>query len=508
MAFSPHSLLTYRQLDALSDRCARLLRGLGVVAGDVVCISGAKRPQTFAFMVGCLKAGAAYCIVDPDSPVERLRKIINTCRPRVLVGEGALTGKLADVAQELEAATVLADDEPLEALLAVLPDGTPAEADHYTGAHPAYVMFTSGSTGFPKGAVMTHANVVNLVDWARDCYGIVPDDIMTNVNALYFDNSVFDFFASLWNGATLVPFTRDEVRDPRSLVEKLETMRCTSWFSVPSLLVFLQTMKATDGIRLRSIRRFIFGGEGYPKEKLKRLYDLYADGARFYNVYGPTECTCICSSYEVTADDFADLQGLCPLGEMAPNFDCLILGSDDARVSDGEVGELCLLGPNVGRGYWNDAVRTRERFVQNPHNHRHPEIMYRTGDLVRRDAVDGKLHIVGRQDNQIKHMGYRIELEEIEAGINTLPYVDEAVVIYTQAGGSGRIVAYVAAPSAPDPARLRQDLRAVLPDYMIPSRVHHRAMLPKNANGKLDRRAVAEMAEHPEVAAGRLPSHG
>ena len=495
MALGLQAQLTYQQLDALSNRCARLIRNLGVVPGDAVCISGTKRLHTFAFMVGCLKAGAAYCVIDPDSPAERLRKIVDTCRPRALVGEGALTRKLADVAQALGAALVVSDDDTFERQLEGLVDGPLAESDIYTGAHPAYVMFTSGSTGFPKGAVMTHANVLNLIDWARDCYQITPDDVMTNVNALYFDNSVFDFFASLWNGATLVPFTRDEVRDPKALVDKLESMRCTSWFSVPSLLIFLQTMKATDGVRLRSIRRFIFGGEGYPKEKLKRLFDLYADGARFFNVYGPTECTCICSSYEVTADDFTDLTGLCPLGDMAPNFDCLILGNDDETVPDGEVGELCLLGPNVGRGYWNDPVRTRERFVQNPRNDRFPEIMYRTGDLVRRDSADGKVHIVGRQDNQIKHMGYRIEIEEIEAGINTLSYIDEAVVVYAQVNGAGRIVAYVAAESAPDPARFRQDLRAVLPDYMIPSQVHHRSVLPKNANGKLDRRAVAELAK-------------
>ena len=126
-------------------------------------------------------------------------------------------------------------------------------------------MFTSGSTGFPKGAVMTHANVLNLIEWSRKTFAITPDDVLTNVNPLYFDNSVFDFYASLFSGARLVPFKKDEVNDPKRLVEKVSTAGCTLWFSVPSLLVFLQTMKATDGKNLRSIRGFILAAKAIPK---------------------------------------------------------------------------------------------------------------------------------------------------------------------------------------------------------------------------------------------------
>ena len=151
-------------------------------------------------------------------------------------------------------------------------------------------------------------------------------------------------------------------------------------------------MKAADGKTLRSIRRFVFGGEGYPKAKLKQLYDAYADSSEFFNVYGPTECTCICSSYKVTEKDFQDLQGLPPLGYIAKNFSYLILGEDGRSVSAGETGELCLLGPNVGKGYYNDPERTAASFVQNPLNKKFREVIYRTGDLARFDPGWKAIH--------------------------------------------------------------------------------------------------------------------
>ena len=339
---------------------------------------------------------------------------------------------------------------------------------------------------------MTHANVLNLIEWSRETFAINPDDVVTNVNPLYFDNSVFDFYSSLFNGARLVPFSKQEVRDPKILVEKIDTAGCTLWFSVPSLLIFLQTMKAADGTHLQSVRRFIFGGEGYPKAKLKLLYEAYSDKSQLFNVYGPTECTCICSSYRITGLDFADAQGLPPLGYIADNFNYLILDEEGQSVPVGETGELCLLGPNVGKGYYNDIERTAASFVQNPHNNKFREIMYKTGDLVKFEPADGKLYIQGRKDNQIKHMGYRIELEEIESALHRLDYVSEAAALHASLNGLSRIVAVVASSKEFADDQIRLDLKRIIPDYMIPSVFHREVMLPKNPSGKVDRRYLAE----------------
>jgi D-alanine--poly(phosphoribitol) ligase subunit 1 len=352
-------------------------------------------------------------------------------------------------------------------------------------------MFTSGSTGFPKGAVITHANVLSFLEWSQRAFGVVPDDRLTNLNPLYFDNSVFDFYSALFSGARLVPFSKEEVANPRLLIEKAEGAACTLWFSVPSLLMFLQAMRALDGTRLTSIRRFLFGGEGYPKAKLKDVYEAYSRSSVFYNVYGPTECTCMCSWHHVGDGDFADLRGLPPLGRIADGFSFLVLDDDGRRVDPGETGELCLSGPGVGAGYYNDPVRTAASFVRNPHG-RGGTLIYRTGDLVSADAATGTLHFHGRRDNQIKHMGYLIELEEIESALHGLDYIAEAAALHGTANGLSRIVAVIVSRDGHDEERIRRDLRAIVPTYMMPSVFHHEDVLPKNANGKIDRRRLAE----------------
>jgi D-alanine--poly(phosphoribitol) ligase subunit 1 len=493
---SEHETADYQTLNRLANRFARALLTRGVAKEDVVCLSGEKSLNTFACMIACLKIGAIYCVLDPETPIERLRKILTTCQPKLLLGETDFLQRIQSITSELQVTTGQKD---LDGLVHPHDDSNLTQTVEVVGTNPAYIMFTSGSTGFPKGAVMTHANVLNLVYWSRETYSITEDDNLTNVNPLYFDNSVFDFYASLFNGARLVPFSKAEVSDPKALVEKIDAGGCTLWFSVPSLLIFLQTMRATDGKNFRSLARFIFGGEGYPKAKLKRLFDGYRHSARFFNVYGPTECTCICSSYEITEDDFQDLQGLPALGYIAKNFSFLILEDGEHAVAPGEIGELCLSGPNVGKGYYNDHERTRVSFIQNPLNKSFTEIIYRTGDLARVDPNDGKLYIEGRQDNQIKHMGYRIELEEIEAALNCLDYVSEAAALHSNVNGLSRIVAVVASAEEFDENRIRKDLQQIIPNYMIPSVFHREIVLPKNANGKVDRRQLKETYSQTQV---------
>lgn len=487
--FNEHDAVNYRELNRMANQIARLFIDWGVAPGDVVCLSGTKSLYVFACMIACLKIGAIYSIFDPDSPVERLCKIFSTCKPKLLLAEYDLLHKLIEATTEFG---IIPIENKLAAVIERYDNTNLSQTRNVTGTNPAYIMYTSGSTGFPKGAVMTHANILNLIEWSKETYKILHEDILTNVNPLYFDNSVFDFYSAIFTGACLVPFSKQEVRDPKILVEKVDAAGCTLWFSVPSLLIFLQTMKATDGKHLRSIRRFVFGGEGYPRAKLKKLYAVYADSAEFFNVSGPTECTCICSSYKITNQDLQDLRELPPLGSLAKNFTFLILNDEGNKVPEGKLGELCLLGPNVGKGYYNDPDRTAAVFVQNPYNDKFQEIMYKTGDLVWRDLADGKLYIRGRKDNQIKHMGYRIELEEIEAALYCLEYVSEAAVLHSNIQEFSQIIAVVACRDEIDDERIRQDLRQIIPDYMIPSVYYQEKTLPKNPNGKIDRRHLAE----------------
>jgi D-alanine--poly(phosphoribitol) ligase subunit 1 len=248
------------------------------------------------------------------------------------------------------------------------------------------------------------------------------------------------------------------------------------------------TTKVLTASSLPAIRRFIFGGEGFPKPRLKKLYEMYGATAKLYNVYGPTECTCICSSYLITEKDFEDMANFAPLGYLAPNFSYVLLNADET----GTFGELGLKGPNVGAGYYNDSERTAKSFVQNPYNANYNEVIYKSGDLVQVDGL-GQLHFKGRADNQIKHMGYRIELEEIESLLNTIPSVNEAAVIYERINESlGQIVAFVAATGV-ESNMVLNELKKLVPEYMVPRKLYVLDFLPKNQNGKIDKVALKDL---------------
>ncbi len=477
---------SYNDLNAASDRIAYFLNQHGLKTGDVVAINGEKTFFTFAAILGCLKSGAAYTVFDPSSPSERLYKIFKVCRPKLIFGSA---DQIAEFKNRLDG-----DIQLVRAQMKAMPQlEHPMPVKRFPATTPAYIMFTSGSTGTPKGAVITHGNVLNFIDWGREAFDLNENERLSNVNPLYFDNSVFDFYGALFNGAALIPFDRDYVLNAPRLVKAIDRMRCTQWFSVPTMLIFLQTMKVLNKESFSSLHRIIFGGEGYPLARLKKLYDLFGERVDFYNVYGPTECTCICSNYKLSEMDFEKQDGFPPLGAIISNFSWLILDNELQPVAPGEAGELCLSGPNVGAGYFNDPDNTERNFINNPFNRAFPQRMYKTGDLVRVNIDDGKLYILGRKDNQVKHMGYRIELEEIENALCRLDYVNQATVVHGFARGLSRLVAVVCGDENINEKKLRSDLKTLLPDYMVPNRFHPVRSLPTNANGKVDRRRISEL---------------
>ncbi len=486
---------TYGSLNTQANQLAHHLIELGVKSRDVICISGDKTPLTYALIFACLKIGAPYAVLDPESPISRLEKIISNCAPHLVFADDKLTENLGQHFSQFSDQRSNIRFQSFS-LVATQSAGLSTEnlmaCSQLTGNTPAYIMYTSGSTGFPKGAVMTHANVLNFAAWGKEEFGVEVDDVFTNVNPLYFDNSVYDLYVSLLNGATLAPFSKALVSQPKLLVEAIDKIECTAWFSVPSLLMFLMSSKVLTKDTFRSLRRFVFGGEGYPKSQLKKLYDLYHDHATLFNVYGPTECTCMCSSYVISEEDFEDLHGFPPLGSIINNFDFHIVDDANQCIANGEAGELCLLGPNVGMGYFNDPERTARAFAQTPTHDSYREVMYKTGDLVRYNSEDNKIYILGRVDNQVKHMGYRIELEEIENGLCTLDYVHQAAVVHGERRGLSQLLAVVQVKQEVEKRIVREDLKNVLPHYMIPTEfLVSTDEIVKNQNGKIDRKRIA-----------------
>jgi D-alanine--poly(phosphoribitol) ligase subunit 1 len=483
---------SYKDLLHWTERLAALLLARGCRRGDVIAIGHNKHPLSYALMLAALRLGVAYVNIDVDSPLIRASRIIEVSGTNLLFyDDRQYDNAMRELARENNCEAVFLTQD-------VLP--TVSQSDHETqqqlmrqvdGACIAYVMFTSGSTGIPKGVAVTHQNVLHLIAWGGQYFQISVEDNFANLSPMYFDNSVFDFYVGLFSGASLSPIHRKLLSSPYELIEHVAKMRCSIWFSVPSLLIYLMAMKAITAKTLTTLRCIVFGGEGYPKTELKKLYDLFAGQALLVNVYGPTECTCICSAHKLSDDDFKVMEGLPTLGKLNQNFDYRII---DENGNDSDTGELCLIGPNVAAGYFNDLERTSLAFGTLTDPGHFMKRTYNTGDLVR--EVDGNLYFAGRKDNQIKHMGYRIELEEIEHSLNRIAGVEQAAVIYRRNSSSyGKIIGFVSSRASLDEQRILSELSNYLPAYMVPSKVYLSNDLPKNPNGKVDRKQLEQSIE-------------
>jgi D-alanine--poly(phosphoribitol) ligase subunit 1 len=476
--------LTYGDLDVTSNKIAHFLLKQQITKRDRISIVLDKSVHTYSIILAAIKIGAPYFVVDPRSPLERARAIIEQCDPKILFVE-----KEMELPQHL-GMQILCDRHSKESpFYRSCPDEPPKLDYDIDGSDPVYIMFTSGSTGLPKGAVMSNNNLINFIQWSRKEYQFTKEDVFSNLNPLYFDNSVFDIYSSLFLGATLVAFDSNIMTEPHEVVRKLNRFKCNVVFAVPSFFMYLLTLKMLKRANLESVGKIIFGGEGFPKIKLKKLFDEFHRFAEIYNVYGPTECTCICSNYRITAEDFSSTEGIPPIGYLIGNFSHYVLnGNDPAQV--GQPGELCLGGPCVGLGYYNQPDLTEKAFVQNPLNKKFFERIYRTGDMIVENPDDGKIYFVGRRDLQIKHQGYRIELEEIQYATMKIHGIDEAVALHGVRNGVSEIIVVVASKEDLEQEAIKRALTEFLPSYMIPSKIFVRGVLPKNANGKIDRQAL------------------
>jgi amino acid adenylation domain-containing protein len=488
-------VLSYEELEVQANRVARLLLDLGVERGDRVGLYIDKSLEAVVGAYGALKAGAAYVPLDPGAPVARLGYIAGNCGLRVLLTGRANAGSwdgLVEAGADPDAIVVLDDPDhgpgprrtlgrkEIEAREGARVD-VPAGDDDL-----AYILYTSGSTGEPKGVMLSHRNALAFVAWAGDLVGVGPEDRLSSHAPFHFDLSVFDLFAAARGGAsvTLVPPEASVL--PRELRRFIEKARITVWYSVPSILTALAIRGGLQRGEFPDLRAVIFAGEVFPTKFLRRLMGFLPHAA-FYNWYGPTE-TNVCTWYRVPELPEGSTEPV-PIGRAIDNTEVFALTDRGTRAAPGEVGELHVRGDTVMQGYWGDPERTAHVLVPDPLDGvRGP--VYRTGDLVQ-ELEDGNLRFLGRRDAQIKSRGYRIELGDIETAILSHPDVVEcAVVAVPDEEVTNRIRAHVVGHEGLTAADLVRHCRAHLPKYMIPEAFDFTEALPKTSTGKVDRQAL------------------
>ncbi len=484
--------LTYTQLDDLADRMARGLLDAGLGREDRVALWAERGIELLAAMIAVFKAGGAYLPLDPRQPVQRLVQMVRSSGARLV---------LASAERHAAAAATVAGSPagspavlPLAGLAAKAGEGRPE------GPLPgqlAYVLFTSGSTGAPKAAMIEHRNLLNHL-WSKTVHPpLAADDRVAQTAAATFDISIWQFLAPLLVGGSVHVVPDEVAGDPARLLAELARERITVLETVPSLLWSLvQESEAGPAPDLSTLRWLIPTGEALPPELCRRWLARFP-GIPLLNAYGPTECADDVSVHEIRTPP-PEATPRTPIGRPVENLRLYVLDGDFAPVPIGVPGELFVAGAGVGRGYLDDPARTAAVFVPDPYDPAGGGRLYRTGDIGLR-RPDGLLDFLGRGDHQIKVRGFRIELGEIEAALRACPGVAQAVVAaYPDPRGDKRLAAFwTAEPEAPPgeataPGELRQLLRQTLPDAMLPAAFVQLAAMPLSSSGKIDRRALPE----------------
>jgi amino acid adenylation domain-containing protein len=498
--------LTYGQLEALTNQLARTLRDAGVRRGDRVGIYVHKSLGAVIGIFGAMKAGAIYVPLDPNAPAKRLAYITRNCNIRALVTSGDVTGLIGLLHEEMPVQVVILmdDREPTglpQSLRAVRWAETKRQGDRPVSGSEAidtdlaYILYTSGSTGEPKGVMISHRTILTFINWSCEAFQITSADRVTSHAPLHFDLSTFDIYATLKAGGTVVLVPETLSVFPVQLADLLQDERITITYLVPSILSLMITYGKLDAHDLSALRAVLFAGEVFPIKSLRQLAAAIPN-ADFYNLYGPTE-TNVCTYYKVQPTDLTpDRTRPVPIGVACENTDVFAIDDRQQPVTEpGREGELWVRGSCVAQGYWGDTDKTAANFVSNPFQTHFREIAYRTGDIVTL-ADDGVNWIyVGRRDQMVKSRGYRIELGEIEAAIYTHRQVKEAAVITVPDDLIGnRIKAFVV--PLPGDHLTRQDLEAhccqVLPRYMLPESFEFCNELPKTSTGKINKLLLAQ----------------
>ncbi|MER5363386.1 amino acid adenylation domain-containing protein, partial [Streptomyces sp. NPDC002785] len=511
--------LSYAELDARTNRLARLLISRGVGPESLVAVSMDRSADLVVALLAVQKAGGAYVPIDPEYPADRIAYMLRDAGP-VLALTSVAAGADLSLVPGLE--QVVVDDPQSVSALRALDAGAVEDSErrgHLLPSHAAYVIYTSGSTGRPKGVAVPHRNVVQLFEAAKGRYDFGADDVWTWFHSFSFDFSVWELWGALLHGGRLVVVPHGVSRSPGDFLNLLVRERVTVVNQTPS--AFYQLVQADAqapelGAEL-ALRFVIFGGEALDHGRLTDWYTRHAENApALVNMYAPTEATVVCTAYAVSADEQGS-SGVLPIGSPMGNTRAYILDDALRPVPVGVAGELYLAGAQLSRGYLHRPGLTAERFVACPFGAA-GERMYRTGDVVRWRA-DGNLEFLGRADDQVKIRGFRIELGELEAVLASHPLVGQAaVVVREDTPGDKRLVGYVAADPAAGSSdataglsasalssAVRGYVRERVPDHMVPSVIMLLETFPLTVNGKMDRRALPA-PDYRVAVTGRAPS--
>lgn len=430
-------------------------------------------------MLGTLYAGDYYIVVDVHSPADRIAQILDTLDDPIVLTEEATLPLAQQVRQNRTLLTweaisaAEADPQKLQGIRRELID-----------MDIAYILFTSGSTGVPKGTVISHRALISYVNWVTEEFGFDETTVFGAQTPLYFSMSVTDFYSTVKCGCTYNIIPKPYFSFPVMLIDYLNNKQINTIYWVPTAISILSNWKAFEVKKPQYLKTVLFAGEVMPTKQLNYWIRNLDPGIRYANLFGPTETTDICTFYVVDRT-FADDQSI-PIGVHCDNCHVMIIREDGTQAEAGEEGELYVRTSFMAEGYYNNPEKTAQAFVQNPLNKAYPERVYRTGDLVRLNDR-GEILYISRKDFQIKRSGYRIELGEIEAAANSVDKVKSCACVYVKELDK-LVLFYEGGPK--DTAVVADAVRGKVPSYMLPDQIIRTKDMPKNANGKIDRKKL------------------
>lgn len=470
---------TFEELDRFAQNIAGSLASRAQCINKPIAVYLPKCKEAVGGFLGILYTGNCYAPLDVNLPLARTKQILSRLDPVCVITSSKYKPRLIDCDYS-DDFIVLCDD--LDSFTSGAIDGWKKCID----LDPVYIIHTSGSTGEPKGVVIPHRAVIDYIDWAQSCFNVNHLDMIGNQAPFVFDNSTLDLYLCFACGCTLNLIPENLFLFPIRLLEYLAEQKVTFIFWVPSLMVNVASAGVLDKVDAICLRMILFAGEIMPTKTLNAWRARFKD-ALFANLYGPTEITVDCTYYIVDRE-LKDDEPL-PIGKACANTEILILNENNELSKVGEKGELCVRGSSLALGYWDHLEKTEQAFCQNPLNPHYRDILYRTGDIVLVNEME-EILFIGRKDGQIKHMGYRIELGDIEHAVHSVAGIQHGCVFYNQE--RKEIVLIYESKDDLDIGYIRIEIAKFLPKYMWPTTFHHFSSLPRNPNGKIDRKKLAE----------------